>query len=103
MQTIDKLKIQLEISDDSKDSILGLLLDDVEIDLLTWTNRSELPAVLEPSQRQIAVIRYNMLGIEGQTSHSEGGVSRSFEELPGSVRKTISQYRKAKVVQYGQT
>jgi hypothetical protein len=103
MQTIDKLKIQLEISDDSKDSILGLLLDDVEIDLLTWTNRSKLPTALEPSQRQIAVIRYNMLGIEGQTSHSEGGVSRSFEELPVSVRKTISQFRKAKVVQYGQT
>jgi hypothetical protein len=103
MQTLDKLKIQLEISDESKDDLLTVILDDVASDLLSWTNRNQLPQRLEPTQRQIAVIRYNMLGIEGQTSHSEGGVSRSFEELPVSVRKTISQFRKAKVVRYGQT
>jgi hypothetical protein len=103
MSTLEKLRIQLEINDKSKDNLLGLLLDDVEIDLLSWTNRNKMPSSLEPTQRQIAVIRYNMIGIEGQTSHSEGGVSRSFEELPLSVRKTISQHRKAKVVLYGQT
>ncbi|MFF2449364.1 phage head-tail connector protein [Neobacillus sp. NPDC058068] len=98
---LEKLKIQLEIKDNSKDDLLDLLLEDVETDILTWTNRSELPKALESTQRQLAIIRYNMMGVEGQTSHSEGGVSRSFEDLPAVVKKTISQFVKAKVTRYG--
>lgn len=100
MTQLDKLKIQLGITDASKDNILNLLLDDVGADLLTWCNRTTLPLGLEPAQRQIAVIRYNMMGIEGQTSHSEGGIGRAFEELPPSVRNTIGQFRLAKAARY---
>lgn len=100
MTQLEKLKLQLGIAESNKDGLLTMLLADVETDLLTWCNRSTLPAGLEPTQRQIAVIRYNMMGIEGQTSHSEGGVSRSFEELPQGIRSTISQFRFAKVARY---
>jgi len=100
MTQLEKLKLQLGITDNSKDGLLTLLLADVEADLLTWCNRTTLPTGLEPTVRQIAVIRYNMMGIEGQTSHSEGGVSRSFEELPQGIRSTISQFRLAKVATY---
>jgi hypothetical protein len=99
--TLEKLKIQLEIKDNSKDDLLNLLLEDVETDILTWTNRRELPKTLESTQRQLAIIRYNMTGVEGQTSHSEGGVNRSFEDIPTGVKKTISQFVKAKVTRYG--
>ncbi|WP_044737055.1 phage head-tail connector protein [Geobacillus kaustophilus] len=97
---LEKLKRMLGISDNSQDDLLQLLLDDAKADLLSWTNRIDLPSGLEPTQRQIAVIRYNMQGVEGQKSHSEGGVSRSFDELPESIRATISQYRLLKVVRY---
>lgn len=102
MTQLEKLKTTLGISltDTSQDDILNLLLEDVLSDLLTWTNRDTLPIALEPTQRQIVVIRYNMQGVEGQTSHSEGGVSRSFEDLPESIRQTIGQYRLVKVVRY---
>ncbi|OMF54683.1 hypothetical protein BK138_16120 [Paenibacillus rhizosphaerae] len=98
MEQLDKLKIMLGIKDSSQDEVLGLLLEDVQADLLTWTNRLELPVGMEPVQRQIAVIRYNMQGVEGQTAHSEGGVSRSFEALPADIKQTVSQYRLIKVV-----
>lgn len=103
MFQLDKLKIQLGINDFTQDDELSLLLEDVERDILTYCNRSELPNALESTQRQIAVIRYNMQGVEGQTSHSEGGVSRSFDELPQSIRNTLNQYRLAKAVRYGAT
>ncbi|EJW14290.1 phage head-tail connector protein [Paenibacillus alvei] len=100
MSQLEKLKIQLGIQGESQDKSLTLLLEDVASDLLVWTNRSTLPAVLETTQRQIAVIRYNMQGVEGQTSHSEGGVSRSFDELPPSIKESINQRRLLKVVSY---
>lgn len=100
MDTLEKLKIMLGITGSDEDELLQLLLDDVKADLLTWTNRVELPTALEPIQRQIAAIRYNRQGVEGQTAHSEGGISRSFEDLPESIRNAISQYRLLKVVKY---
>lgn len=100
MSQLEKLKIQLGIQGESQDKSLTLLLEDVASDLLVWTNRSTLPAVLETTQRQIAIIRYNMQGVEGQTSHSEGGVSRSFDELPPSIKDSINQRRLLKVVSY---
>ncbi|MFD2334684.1 phage head-tail connector protein [Cohnella sp. GCM10020058] len=97
--SLDRLMGTLGLSEDI-DGSLGVLLDDVESDLLSWTNRRTLPPGLEPTKRQIAIMRYNKVGIEGETSHSEGGVSRSFEDLPESVKMTIGSYRLLKVARY---
>lgn len=100
MNTLEKLKIMLGITGTDQDDMLQLFLDDVETDILTWTNRDKLPDALEPIQRQLAVMRYNKQGIEGETAHSEGGISRSFDDLPDSLRSAISQYVKLKVTKY---
>lgn len=97
---LDKFKVSLGIKDDSKDDELNLILEDTKDDVLVWANRKELPTALNSVVRQIAVIRYNMQGIEGQTSHSEGGISRSFDDLPQSIQSTIIQYRLLKVARY---
>ncbi len=99
MMVLEKLKIQIGVKDDQND-LLKLLLEDVESDILTWTNRTELPTSLESTCRQIAVIRYNKQGIEGQSSHSEGGISRTFEVLPQSIQNAINQKRLAKLARY---
>lgn len=100
MTTLQKLKLLLGIADDTQDGLLSLLLDDVQADLLSWTNRQTLPIGLEPTQRQIAIMRYNKQGVEGQTSHSEGGISRSFEDLPKGLQASIIQMRLVKLVTY---
>lgn len=100
MTQLQKLKIQLGIKTIEEDDSLQLILDDVKDDILIWTNRSTHPITLESTQRHIAVIRYNMQGIEGQTSHSEGGISRSFDELPQSIQNTINQNRLLKAARY---
>lgn len=100
MTTLEKIKIALGIlaGDETQDPTLSLLLADTEADLMMWTNRSVLPLTLEPTLRQLAIMRYNKVGIEGQTSHSEGGVSRSFDDLPLSIRQSISRHVLVKVV-----
>lgn len=97
--SLDRLLATLGLTDDP-DGVFEVLLEDVESDLLSWTNRRTLPAGLESTKRQIAIMRYNKQGIEGETSHSEGGVSRSFEDLPESVKMTIGSYRLLKVTRY---
>ncbi|ATP40703.1 hypothetical protein CSE16_11950 [Solibacillus sp. R5-41] len=97
---LDKLKIALGIKDDLQDDLLQLFLDDARNDILTWTNRVELSPSLESVQRQMATICYNMQGVEGQSSHSEGGISRSFDDLPQSIQNTINQSRLLKAVRY---
>ncbi|GIP57908.1 phage head-tail connector protein [Paenibacillus woosongensis] len=99
---LDKFKLQLgiKLDDDSEDDLLGLLLEDAIEDVLTWTNRTELPVSLESVVRQVAVIRYNKQGAEGQSSHSEGGISRSFEDLPKGLQDSLLQKRLVKLVTY---
>ncbi len=95
-----KIKLLLGITDTSQDDLLEQLIEDAIEDILIWTNRSELPASLESPVRQITIMRYNKIGVEGQNSHSEGGISRNFEDLPQSLQSTINQKRLAKLVSY---
>lgn len=97
---LDKLKISLGIKDGTNDDDLNLILEDAQNDVLIWTNRVKIPPILESTVRQIAIIRYNMQGVEGQSSHSEGGISRSFDDLPQSIQNTINQSRLLKAARY---
>lgn len=105
MSQLKKLKLQLDITDDKLDDKLNLLLDDAEADILGYCQRDELPFGLYSAQRELAIIRYNKEGVEGQTSHSEGGISRSWGEndIPQSMKSVLNQYRLAKVVGYRAT
>lgn len=97
MNQLSKLKLKLGISlgDVSKDDLLNLYLDDAKDTILSLTHLSDLPDSLLSTQIELAIILYNKEGIEGQTSHSEGGVSRSFEEgIPESIMKKIRAHRR---------
>lgn len=95
---LDKIQALLGPASLEQGPLLSVLIEDAEADLLSWTNRQTLPAGLEPTVRQLVILRYNKVGIEGQSSHSEGGVSRSFVDLPADLQWTISHHRLLKVV-----
>lgn len=95
MDQLTKLKLKLGIDDDSMDSLLNLYLEDAKNTILELTHLDELSESLLNTQIELAIIYYNKEGIEGQTSHSEGGVSRSFEEgIPESIMKKIRANRR---------
>lgn len=78
--------------------ILEDLYDDATLEALNYCNREEPVRGMLTSIRDLAKIRYNQEGAEGETSRSEGGVSRSFEEgIPRKIRTVLNRYRLAKV------
>lgn len=79
------------------DARLDLLLGDAEGMLLACTGRSVLPDALVTAQVQLAAILYNRQGTEGETAHSEGGVSRAMDGLPEEIRRQIAPYRVARI------
>lgn len=90
-------RVKARAPDISDDLCVMLLLDARDM-ILAYTGRTELPSGLEAAQAQLALVLYNRMGIEGETAHSEGGVSRSMESLPADIKAQLTPYRLAKVV-----
>lgn len=99
MTQVEKIKVRLEIKDTNKDDLLNILLEDAEGEILDFCNRDTLPIKAEPLQRELAIIYYNRLGSEGETSRNEGGVSVSYStEIPESIKNRLITFRRLKLV-----
>jgi len=92
-----RLKRRLGLADESRDDLLTDLLLEAEGYALAYTGRDFLPRVLERILPELAAVRYNLLGLEGSTSYSEGGISGTIKALPEPVRQLLDGYRLAKV------
>lgn len=55
---------------------------------------TEVPVQYECLQLEIAAYMLNKRGAEGQTSHSENGISRSYEnaDIPASMLKVVTPH-----------
>jgi len=60
-----------------------------------YTGRASVPDALQYAVLQIALMRYNRMGIEGEASHSEG-TSRSIDAIPDDLRRQLNPYRLAR-------
>lgn len=58
------------------------------------TDVTEVPAQYDYLQVEIAAYMLNKRGAEGETSHSENGISRSYEnaDIPASMLRAIVPY-----------
>ena len=74
-----------------------LQLELAESDILRETNRTHIPSSLLSAQIDIAVIRINRQGSEGETGRSQGGITTSFDSLPEYLIKLIRSQRLAGV------
>lgn len=93
-----RLLIGLDATDLTKDAILNVMLSRAERELLAVTHRTRLPDGLVNVQVDMAIIAYNRRGIEGESSHSEGSVSRTMmADLTKNMRDNINSYRLARV------
>ncbi|MGN0595773.1 MAG: phage head-tail connector protein [Ruminiclostridium sp.] len=100
MEALEMLKIRLGVSDNTRDGLLSLLLSEAQDTILDIIGREELPARLISVQVELAVIAYNKQGAEGESSRSEGGISRSFVDgLPDDLKQRLRNYpRKVGVI-----
>lgn len=94
-EKLQALKLRLPDTSESENELLSSLLDEAEAAILAMTGRAELPSALEFIQIKLAAIYYNRMGIEGESGHSEGGVSVTVDAMPDDIRRTINPYRLA--------
>ena len=93
---LEKLKRLLPEAEDEQ--LLNDLLDYAREMIMAYTHRESLPETLDGVQIRLAAVLFNRMGIEGEISHSEGGVSRSIEAMPGDIKAQLNQFRLARTV-----
>jgi len=59
-----------------------------------YTHRAEVPDSALSVLVDLACIRLSMAGAEGSSSASEGGMSRTWDALPQSLRDRMDAYRR---------
>ena len=74
-----------------------MLVQDATEQVLSETNRTKLIPALEKPVRDLAVIAYNRMGTEGESSRSEGGETYNFDTELKDINRIIKRYRLARV------
>lgn len=93
---LDKLKRRLGVTDN--DELLTDLLTDAQEAALAYTGLADLPAAADGAVIALAAVDYNRLGMEGESSHGEGGVSAAMiDGMPKTIRQRLDPLRVAKV------
>ena len=96
MSQIYKLMLKTGEKDES---LLELLLEDAQAEILDYTNRTSLTPNMTSLQRELALVYYNRLGSEAESSRSEGGVSVTYStDIPENLKRRLKSYRLLKVV-----
>jgi len=79
-------KARADITDATQNELIGQYIKDAEYFILGITGQPVLPVALEGAQIDIAVSAWGKRGAEGESSHSEGGVSVTYESLSPALQ-----------------
>ena len=79
-------------------ALLADLLEDAETWICAYTRRTTMPDELSSIAVRLAAIYYNRMGVEGESSHSEGAVTRAIDAVPADIRSALAPYRLARTV-----
>ena len=78
-----RLILGMGVSETTQNTLLSYFLDIAKQDILNrrfpfGTDNLELEPQYLPLQVELAVIKYSMRGVEGQSSHEENGITRTY-------------------------
>lgn len=94
MEAISKFRI---LSGSSDPKLLETIWELAQSRVLDLTNRKNYTVELESITLDIAIIMFNRMGTEGESSRNEGGISTSFDDLPLGLQRRIESKRIARV------
>ena len=94
MTELEKIKVILDIDLDETedDNVLNILLEDVEQDVLIYTNRKEVLPSMKPLIRDIVKYRYHMRDSEHLSSSSVGITENYLTSLPTEIQKRLNHF-----------
>lgn len=91
-------RLKRRLPDAADDALLIDLIEDAGRAICAYTCRESVPAALEGAQLMLAAVYFNRMGMEGETSHSEGGVSRAAQLMPEDIAVQLRPWRLARTV-----
>lgn len=96
---VRELRLRLQLGGDgSRDDLLLSLLEEAESMVCSYLNRQTMPPACKKALVRLAVALYNRIGMEGASSHNEGGVSVTVDPMPEDVRVMLRPYRIVRTV-----
>lgn len=96
---LDKLKLLLNIPDDTQDELLQVLISLCKDEAYTYCNLPEYNTKLDGAVIQMVIERYNRIGSEGATQQSSSGVSMTYDSFYSEkVRWMLNKNRKVKMI-----
>ena len=97
-EKLARAKQRLSLVTAENDSLLTGYIQDAGYFILSVTGQSTVPAQLDGLQVDIAVSNWAKRGAEGEGSHSEGGVSVTYESLSEAAKVLLRSQTLARVV-----
>ena len=96
---LDKLKLLLNIPDDTQDELLQVLISLCKDEAFNYCNLPEYSTKLDGAVIEMVIERYNRIGSEGATQQSSSGVSITYDSFYSEkVRWMLNKHRKVKMI-----
>ena len=96
---LERIKLLLNINDESKDALLGELIENAEEFVTNYTNNASAAASLTSAIIAMVIQDYNTMGAEGLNSESYSGVTFNYQaEYSEDIMKQLRRYRKIGVI-----
>ena len=85
-----QLKALLQITDTTQDSVLAVYLELARDEILSWLYSKRYI----PTQIQAVVVGFSQSGADGQLSHSENSISRTwkYDSMVAFIRSHVAAY-----------
>lgn len=94
-----RLKTLVGITTKEKDDLLTLILEMATTNFLSYTNRTEVPQGAENTVLDLAVARYNRMGVEGLEKTSYSNISETYTQaFSESEKESLNRWRKVKLL-----
>lgn len=97
VEKLARVKLYLGITDNTNDALLQAYIEDAGKEILQYRYSyaraipSSVPAEYENTQIQAVIAGYGIRGAEGQLSHDENGIRRTFkyEDMIAYIRNNV--------------
>ncbi len=93
-----RVKTLLRLDEPPEETLIQELIRQGEALILSFTGRASLPPGADCALLRLAVVLYNRLGTEGETSRREGEVTVTMETMPEDIRAMLRPFRLGKAV-----
>lgn len=91
---LKKIKALLSLTDDTKDDLLTILIEQAIEEALAYTHQDSVDG-LDTTIIQMVVYKYNRIGTEGVDSEGYSGVSYAYSaDYPESIIRMLKSKRK---------